>query len=106
MSETNRSRGADGAPPTNKTLLVVAGVLLALPIVALLWVDSYARETPRLGGVPFFFWYQFLWVFICAGLTYAAHRLVLAARKPGAGTTGKPGRIGDTNPGGDEGGER
>jgi hypothetical protein len=106
MSEIDRSGGPDGAPPTNKTLLVVAGVLLALPIVALLWVDSYARETPRLGGFPFFFWYQFLWVFICAGLTYAAHRLVLAARKPGAGNPGKPGRAGDTNPGGDERGER
>jgi hypothetical protein len=89
MADTTRSSGAgDGVPPTNKTLLVVAGVLLAIPVVALTWVSSYARETPRLGGVPFFFWYQFLWVFLCAGLTYTAHRLVLAARKPGAGTTG------------------
>ena len=61
-------------------LIVVAGILLAIPIVALLWVSSYARETPRLWGFPFFFWYQFLWVFICAACTYAAHRLVLAAR--------------------------
>ena len=53
-------------------------------------------------GFPFFFWYQFLWVFICAACTYAAHRLVLAARKPGPGSTGNPGRIGDTTPGGDE----
>ncbi len=84
-----RSGGAgDGVPPTNKPLLVLAAVLLALPVVALMWVSSYARETPRLAGVPFFFWYQFLWVFLCAGLTYAAHRLVLAARRPGVGTTG------------------
>jgi len=83
MAELNRSGGPE-VPPSNKTLLVVAGVLLAIPIVALLWVSSYARETPRLWGFPFFFWYQFLWVFICAGCTYAAHRLVLAARpKPG-----------------------
>ncbi len=87
MSAT-RSGGADGAPPTNKSLIALAAVLLAIPVVALLWVDSYARETPRLGGVPFFFWYQFLWVFICAGLTFAAHRLVLAARTPTAGSTG------------------
>lgn len=86
----NRSDGPDTAPPTNKTLLVIAGLLLAIPVVALLWVDSYARETPRLGGIPFFFWYQFMWVFLCAGLTYTAHRLVLAARKPGPGTTGHP----------------
>ena len=57
-------------------------------------MSTYARETPKLGGVPFFFWYQFLWVFLTAGLTYTAHRLVLAARKPGPGTTGNPGRIG------------
>ncbi|MCW2762331.1 MAG: uncharacterized protein JWR85_2532 [Marmoricola sp.] len=89
MSENDRSSGgADGVPPTNKTLLAVAGVLLAIPVVALLWVSSYARETPRLWGFPFFFWYQFLWVFLCAGLTYTAHRLVLAARKPRPGTTG------------------
>jgi hypothetical protein len=84
----NRSGGAESPPPTNKALLILAGVLLAIPIVALTWVSSYARETPRLGGVPFFFWYQFLWVFLCAGMTYAAHRLVLAARKPQPGTTG------------------
>jgi hypothetical protein len=71
----------DNAPPPNKSLLVIAGILLLIPIVALMWVGSYARETPRLWGIPFFFWYQFLWVFLCAGMTYAAHRLVLAARK-------------------------
>jgi hypothetical protein len=59
-------------------------------------VSTYARETPRLGGIPFFFWYQFLWVFITAGLTYAAHRIVLVARKPQAGTTGHaPGADGE-----------
>ena len=95
MADLN-SGGPDSAPPTNKTLIAIASVLLLIPVVALLWVDSYARDTPRLAGFPFFFWYQFLWVFICAGCTFAAHRLVLAARKPGPGTTGKPGRIGDT----------
>ena len=67
-------------PPTNKGLLVAAGVCLLIPLVALLWVASYAKETPRLGGIPFFFWYQFVWVFITSALTYTAHRLVLAAR--------------------------
>jgi membrane protein implicated in regulation of membrane protease activity len=106
MSELNRSGGPEGVPPTNRTLIAIAAVLLAIPVVALLWVSTYARETPRLWGFPFFYWYQFLWVFICAALTYTAHRLVLAARKPGAGTTGKPGRIGDTEPGRDQGGQQ
>ncbi|MEO7447918.1 MAG: DUF3311 domain-containing protein [Humibacillus sp.] len=86
MADLNRSNGLDGAPPTDKRLVALAAVLLVIPIVALLWVSSYARETPRLWGFPFFFWYQFLWVFICAALTYSAHRLVLAARKPRRGT--------------------
>ena len=103
MSEI-RPAGPDGAPPTNKTLIAIAAILLAIPVVALLWVSSYARETPRLGGIPFFFWYQFLWVFICAGLTYAAHRLVLAARNPTAGSTGhQAGRSASDEPSGGEG---
>ena len=81
-----------GVPDTNKTLLAIAGVCLAIPVVALVWVSTYARETPRLGGVPFFFWYQFLWVFLCAGLTYTAHRLVLAARRGGRRTPDRAGR--------------
>ncbi|MGY2876614.1 hypothetical protein ACVW00_003804 [Marmoricola sp. URHA0025 HA25] len=67
-------------PPTNMGLLAAAGVCLVVPVIALLWVTSYAKETPRLGGIPFFFWYQFAWVFLTSAFTYAAHRLVLAAR--------------------------
>src|SRR5215204_7062588 len=47
------------APPANKGLLVLAGVLLAIPIVALMLVNTYAKKEPVVGGFPFFFWYQF-----------------------------------------------
>jgi len=60
--------------------MALAAVLLAVPIVALLWVPSYARDEPELWGFPFFFWYQFLWVFICSAMTFAAYRLTLSAR--------------------------
>jgi membrane protein implicated in regulation of membrane protease activity len=63
-------------PPTGA--LVVIAILLLAPIVALMWVGSYAKETPKLWGMPFFFWYQFLWVFLAAGCTFAAHRILLA----------------------------
>lgn len=36
--------------------------LLALPFVALAWVPFYNSATPMLWGVPFFYWYQLLWV--------------------------------------------
>ncbi len=71
---------AGASPSANKALLTVAGFFLAAPIVALLWVDSYSRVEPTLAGFPFFIWYQFLWVFLCAACTWAAHRLVLIAR--------------------------
>jgi membrane protein implicated in regulation of membrane protease activity len=58
--------------------LVAVAVLILAPIVALMWVGSYARETPRLWGMPFFFWYQFLWVFLAAACTYTAYLIVLA----------------------------
>ena len=71
---------AGAGPVANKALLAVAGVLLAIPIVGLLWVSSYARVEPILAGFPFFIWYQFLWVFLCAACTLAAYRIVLIAR--------------------------
>ena len=68
------------APPANKGLLAVAAVLLAIPIIALLLVGTYAKDGPRLGSFPFFIWYQFLWVAITSALTYTAYRIVLKAR--------------------------
>jgi hypothetical protein len=75
------SQGAPEVPVTDKGKLVAAGILLLIPIVALMWVPSYARETPRLFGFPFFFWYQFAWVFLCSAMTWTAYKLVLAARR-------------------------
>jgi hypothetical protein len=75
------ARVEPGVPHTDKGKLVAAGILLLIPIVALMWVPSYTREDPKLFGFPFFFWYQFLWVFLCSGMTWAAYKLVLAARR-------------------------
>lgn len=70
----------DTVPPANKGLLAAAGVLLLIPIVALMWVSSYSKVEPKLWGFPFFIWYQFLWVFLCSAMTWTAYQLVLRAR--------------------------
>ncbi len=62
--------------------MVAAGVLLLIPIVALMWVPLYARETPKLFDFPFFIWYQFAWVFLCSAMTWTAFKLTLSARAP------------------------
>ncbi|MDZ5660923.1 DUF3311 domain-containing protein [Nocardioides sp. S-58] len=75
-----QSRPDPEVPPTDMRKMALAGVLLAIPIVVLLWVPHYAKVEPTLFGFPFFFWYQFLWVFLCSAMTYAAFRLTLSAR--------------------------
>jgi hypothetical protein len=59
-------------------LAVVVAVLILIPIVALMWVPSYAKRGPELWGFPFFYWYQFCWVFGAAILTSIAYRIVVA----------------------------
>ena len=44
-------------------------VLLLIPFVALLIPQLYAFLEPRLWGIPFFIWYQFLWVILGSILT-------------------------------------
>ena len=43
--------------------------LLLLPIIAMLAVPSYNTLSPALVGVPFFYWYQFLWVILTGIVT-------------------------------------
>ncbi|WP_052111657.1 DUF3311 domain-containing protein [Knoellia subterranea] len=86
----------DTVPPANKGLVAAAGVLLAIPIIALMWVSSYAKVEPKLWGFPFFIWYQFLWVFLCSAMTYTAYRLVLKARPHRPMTDARGPSIGDS----------
>lgn len=44
----------------------IAYLLLLIPYAAMLWVPSYNRVEPTLAGIPFFYWYQLLWIVIGA----------------------------------------
>ena len=55
----------------------VIGVLLLTPVMALMWVPSYTRVTPRLFGFPFFYWYQLAWVLACAACLAGAYVLTM-----------------------------
>jgi hypothetical protein len=43
-------------------------LLLLLPYLALLFPALYARNTPALWGIPFFYWYQFFWVLLASAI--------------------------------------
>lgn len=51
--------------------------LLIIPYLAMLWLPSYNRIEPRAFGIPFFYWYQLLWVvlstLVIAAVLYLAH---------------------------------
>ena len=74
--------------PSHRTLprstAIVVGILLAIPVLAILLVPTYARSGPELGGWPFFYWYQVLWVLLSGVFTGAAYLIVTRARAGGA----------------------
>jgi hypothetical protein len=43
-------------------------LLLFLPYIAMMWVPSYNRIAPEIAGVPFFYWYQLVWIVLGAAL--------------------------------------
>ncbi|MFB7305905.1 DUF3311 domain-containing protein [Streptomyces sp. NPDC002917] len=65
----------DTKPPTVTPMRVVIALCLIAPFVAMLWVGSYAKVDPTFIGIPFFYWYQMLWVLISTALTMVAYKL-------------------------------
>lgn len=72
------SHGA-GRLPTR--VMVNSGLLLLIPMVGLAIVPVYSRLTPRLWGFPFFYWYQFAWVFLASACTWGAYKVINRSRK-------------------------
>ncbi|MEU5655443.1 DUF3311 domain-containing protein [Streptomyces sp. NPDC047737] len=85
MTEEN-----DAKPPVVTPARVVIALCLIAPFVAMLWVGSYAKVEPTFVGIPFFYWYQMLWVLLSTALTMVAYKLwqrdqrAQRARKGGA----------------------
>ncbi|MEV6398267.1 DUF3311 domain-containing protein [Streptomyces sp. NPDC051907] len=73
--------------PVVTPVRVIVALCLVAPFVAMLWVSSYAKVDPKFIGIPFFYWYQMLWVVISTVLTMVAYQLWQRdqrARKAGA----------------------
>jgi membrane protein implicated in regulation of membrane protease activity len=71
----------------------VLTILILAPIVATLWVPSYARTKPVVADFPFFYWYQLMWVPIVAitsGLAYALVRRTGRAHAAGRQSAAGP----------------
>jgi hypothetical protein len=72
-------------------------LLFLIPFLAMMWVPSYNRLEPALGGVPFFYWYQLAWILLGAGIVLLVFRIERKIghepKSPSGDTTGIPGDI-------------
>ncbi len=56
-------------------------LLFVAQFAAILWPPFYNRVEPAWGGIPFFYWYQVLWIVIGAVLTAIVYFATEASRK-------------------------
>ena len=65
-------------PTTGRGRNSWAYLLLLIPFIATLWIPFYGAKDsgPALSGIPFFYWYMFLWVILSAVLTGVVYFLV------------------------------
>lgn len=71
-------QGSPTRGPARPGPYIVVGVLLVVGIVLPLIVPMYAHADPALFGIPFFYWYQMLWVFLDALILLICYRIILA----------------------------
>ena len=74
----NERRGGEGGGSWWYLLLIVQ-------FVAVLWPPFYNKAEPALAGMPFFYWYQLLWVIIGAVLTAIVYFATEARARNGRG---------------------
>ncbi|HLH86366.1 MAG TPA: DUF3311 domain-containing protein [Thermoplasmataceae archaeon] len=63
--------------------LVGAGILLVIPLIAMIALPTYNRTTPELLGITFYYWYQTIWLVIGAVLYIAAAKMISSVYKEG-----------------------
>jgi hypothetical protein len=54
--------------------------LLIVPVIGALLPMLYNFDAPRLGGIPFFYWYQFLWIAVSVAVTTIVYRATRGER--------------------------
>ena len=50
-------------------------LLFLAPFLAMMWVPSYNRTAPELGGIPFFYWYQLAWILMGAAIVLVIYAI-------------------------------
>jgi len=54
-----------------KPMYIVLALLLLIPSSVNLVVPIYNKEMPSMFGIPFFYWFQTVWLVVCSGFYLA-----------------------------------
>lgn len=73
MAHEAPSAGTE-SPARSRVNLRAVNLLLLIPLVGTLVPMFYNHDSPRLGGMPFFYWYQLLWIPISVTVTLVVYR--------------------------------
>jgi hypothetical protein len=68
MQPPYEPRNNEKQTPSARKRLSPWTLLLLLPYLGLCFPQVYMREIPLLWGVPFFYWYQFVWIVLAAAI--------------------------------------
>ena len=71
--------GLDGRRRSRANASALRGVAYALLLgecLVILIPSVYGRATPKLFGIPFFYWFQLLWIIVGMVVTGIAHLLI------------------------------
>ena len=79
MARHARSTQGQAKSPAIKAAVTV---MLAVAVFGALWVPIYARTEPKLGAVPFFYWYQLILVPVTAILCWISYLLLRTKPAP------------------------
>ena len=54
-----------------KPVYIVLALLILIPSLVNLVVPIYNKEMPSMFGIPFFYWFQTVWLVVCSGFYLA-----------------------------------
>lgn len=86
-----QARGGPRGARRGSPLRVIAYALLLAEVLVILVPSVYGRATPKLLGIPFFYWFQLAWIIVAMVVTGIAY-LLLGARDPVADSPADPNR--------------
>lgn len=51
-------------------------LLILIPLIGTLFPSFYSSVSPELWGIPFFYWYQMMWVLISSLVTFIMYKTI------------------------------